>query len=116
MSLPESVTNNKNQNLIHRNSQLLQRAAKFGLRRSVTTKLSTSPQIQPRPSTSVSFSSSTNTNNKRYQQQTKQQDDIIPSVPYINFTAKSTTENILSSSSNHQLDTSPPTNNHKMSG
>jgi hypothetical protein len=113
MSLPETVMGNKKQSLLHRNSsQLLQHAAKFGLRRSVTTKVSTSPQqIQPRPSTSVSFSSSTNTNNKRYQQRKKQDD----TVPYIDFTSKSITENILSSASNNnQLP--PTTNNHNMSG
>jgi hypothetical protein len=112
MSAPETVASNKKQSLLHRNSsQLLQHASKFGLRRSVTTKkASTSPQIQPRTSTSsVSFSSSTNTNNKRYLQRKKPED--IPSIPYI--TLKSTTEHILSSSSNNQFGTSPPT---KMSG
>ncbi|GAA5816202.1 hypothetical protein MFLAVUS_009728 [Mucor flavus] len=59
MSLQSPTDLSRNPSLLQRNSsQLLQHASKFSLRRSLTTKVSTSPQIQQQPRPSVSFSSS----------------------------------------------------------
>lgn len=54
----ETIQAAKKPSLLQRNSsQLLQHASKFSLRRSLTTKVSTSPPIQHQPRPSVSFSS-----------------------------------------------------------
>ena len=60
MSLPQTVTSitstanvDRKSNLLQRNgSQLLQHAARLGLKRNFTTKVASSPQTRPRPSNS----------------------------------------------------------------
>lgn len=60
-------------------SQLLQHASKFGLKRSLTTKVPTSPQIQPR--LSVSFSSSPTRSNSM-NQPSLQLKEYMPPPPF----------------------------------
>lgn len=85
-TLKEGEKSSKASSLLQRNSsQLLQHATRLGgLRRSRTTKVSTSPQIlSQRPRPSISFSSSANSKNKmKYQQQQPLQlKEYIPPPP-----------------------------------
>lgn len=83
MSLQSPTDLSRKPSLLQRNSsQLLQHASKFSLRRSLTTKVSTSPQIQQQPRPSVSFSSSSALPNYKSMAPTLPLNEYIPPPPF----------------------------------
>lgn len=65
MSLQSTDIQRKPSLLQRNSSQLLQHASKFSLKRSLTTKVSSSPTLQPRPRPSISFSANTHSSHGR---------------------------------------------------
>lgn len=65
MSLQSTDIQRKPSLLQRNSSQLLQHASKFSLKRSLTTKVSSSPTLQHRPRPSISFSTNTHSTHGR---------------------------------------------------
>lgn len=65
MSLQSTDIQRKPSLLQRNSSQLLQHASKFSLKRSLTTKVASSPVLQHRPRPSISFSTNTHSGHGR---------------------------------------------------